>query len=190
MHRFIALDTETTGTDFCKSQVIQCGVVFLDENLAPVFKKEWNINYNEDKFDWSLEAEEVHKISKEEAKNHGISPEQFIKEFEQEIVKRYKDFLPENLHIIAANAYFDYLMLDLLWREYDKGGVPVSRRQMDISALSLLIIGKVGMKSTMEYLGITTEEDKLHSALYDAELHLKVFHSLATIASKEGIALL
>ncbi len=190
MHRFIALDTETTGVDFCSSQVIQCGVIYLDEHLQPKGKKEWNINYVPDTFSWDTEAEEVHGIGREAAQTHGIDAEQFLREFEQEIVKRYGIDADTDLHIIAANAYFDYLMLDALWDTYRTDSkLPLSRRTMDISSLSLMVLGTAGMTTMLETLGIENEEDKRHSALYDAELHLRIFHALATIARQEGIAL-
>ena len=190
MHRFIALDVESTGVDFCSSQVIQCGAVFLNEKMQSVYTREWDINYVPERFSWDDEAEEVHGISKEVAKAHGVDPEVFLKEFEQEIVKRYGIAEDIELHIIAANAHFDYLMLQRLWDAYrDDTALPLSRRMMDITALSLAALGVAGMSTTLEVLGIEEEEDKRHSALYDAELHLKVFHALLTILQQEGVGL-
>ena len=190
MHRFIALDVESTGVDFCSSQVIQCGAIFLDEKIQPTSSREWDITYIPEKFSWDTDAEEVHGISLEQAKTQGVSPEVFLKEFEQEIVKRYGIAENIELHIIAANAHFDYLMLQRLWDTYRSDtALPLSRRMMDITALSLTALGVAGMSTTLETLGIEEEEDRRHSALYDAELHLKVFHALLTILRQEGVAL-
>ena len=189
MHRYIALDTETTGIDFCSSQVIQCGAIFLDESTQPIHKKEWNINYIPEKFSWDTEAEEIHGIAKSTSQTHGVAPEVFLKEFEQEIVKHYGINADSELHIIAANAHFDYIMLDMLWNAYRTDtALPLSRRMMDISSLALLVLGDVGMTTILEKLGISTDDGKRHSALYDAELHLKIFHTLVSIARQEGIA--
>ena len=190
MDSFIALDTETTGVDFCASQVIQCGVVFLDESLQPTGRKEWNVNYQPEKFSWDANSGAVHGIDEETAKNHGVNPDIFLKELEQEIVKQYGSQIGSHLHIIAANAHFDYLMLEMLWKAYRPDtAFPFSHRLMDISSLSLMILGTAGMVTILEKLGIPTDDGKLHSALYDAELHLKVFHALASIARQEGLAL-
>lgn len=190
MHKFISLDTETTGVDFSKSQVIQCGIILLDDSLQPVVRKKWNVNYIPEKFSWSDESAEVHEISKDKALSHGVSPEVFLKEIEQAVISHYGISEDIELHIIAANAYFDYLMLETLWNTY-RGDVPLpfSRRVMDLSSLGLLIIGDAGVGTLVEKLGIVADEDKQHDALYDAELHLKIFHSLATIANQEGISL-
>ena len=190
MHRFIALDVEATGVDFCASQVIQCGAIFLDEKIQPINEREWDITYIPEKFSWDNAAEEVHGISMEQAKTHGVTPESFLKEFEQEIVKQYGIAEDIELHIIAANAHFDYIMLQRLWDTYrSDSALPLSRRMMDITALSLTALGVAGMSSTLEALGIEEEEDKRHSALYDAELHLKVFHALLTVLRQEGVAI-
>lgn len=192
MHKYIALDTETTGVDFCTSQVIQCAVLFLDDSLQIKDRRSWDINYVPGKFSWDEVAAEVHGIDREKAERHGMDPESFLREFEQEIVKHYGAIGGESgeLHIIAANAYFDYLMLELLWSTYrPEEEVPVSRRVVDLSSLSLFVLGVSGMSTVLETLGIATDEEERHSALYDAELHLKIFHSLATIANQEGTAL-
>lgn len=192
MHRFLALDTETTGTDFSSSQVIQCGAIFLDESMQPVHKKEWHVQYMPDQFSWDPEAEMIHGVPKSRAMSSGIHPEAFLAEFEREVVKRYGSLekADRELHIIAANAHFDYLMLESLWNTYRSDcGLPLSRRVMDISSLSLMVLGVAGMTTVLEELGIVVEESKRHSALYDAELHLKIFHTLATVARQEGTAL-
>ena len=190
MHRFIALDVESTGVDFCSSQVIQCGVVFLDKDLQSVHSREWNINYVPGKFSWDDEAAEVHGIGLEEAKKHGVEPDVFLKEFEQEIVKRYGIDEDIELHIIAANAHFDYLMLKLLWDTYRSDvELPLSRRMMDITGLALVALGTAGMSTILESLSIEEDDDQRHSALYDAELHLKVFHALLTVLRQEGVVL-
>ena len=190
MHRFIAIDVESTGVDFCSSQVIQCGAVFLDEKLQSIGSREWNVNYVPETFSWDEEAAEVHGIALEQAKVHGVAPEVFLKELEQEIVKRYGIAEDIELHIVAANAHFDYLMLQRLWDMYRSDvALPLSRRVMDITALSLVALGVAGMSTTLEVLGIEEEEDKRHSALYDAELHLRVFRALLGVLQQEGVML-
>ena len=91
---------------------------------------------------------------------------------------------------MLANAHFDYLMLKALWDAYRPDvELPLSRRMMDITGLSLVALGTAGMSTTLETLGIEENEDQRHSALYDAELHLKVFHALLTVLRQEGTVL-
>ena len=187
MERFIALDTETTGIDFCTSQVIQCGAVFLDDKNQPIERKEWNINFQKDKFTWDITSETIHGIPQYKAETHGVSPEVFLKEFEQKIMKHYTYDAIDTTHIIAANAHFDLLMLESLWKTYREGSLPLSHRVMDLSSMSLMVLSCAGLSRVAKILGIPTDKDKRHSALYDAEIHLKVFYALLTVAKEEGV---
>ena len=189
MHTYISLDTETSGVDFSSSQVIQCGAIFLDENMQPSVRKSWNVNYIQEKFTWSEESAEIHKISKDDAMVHGVSPKVFLKELENEIIK-HCGLNEKEVHIIAVNAHFDWLMLERLWETY-RGGekFPISRRVIDLTSISLAVIGDAGMSTMLEVLGIPVDKAKQHNAMYDAELHLKIFHSLSTVAQQDGIAL-
>ena len=191
MRHYLVIDTETTGVDFSSSQVIECAVIFLDEKMQPTGRREWLVNYKPETFSWSDKAAEVHGFEKKAAQTHGLEPEKFLKEFEQEIIKRYGSGAERHVHIIAINAYFDYLMLHLLWDTYRKGEPFVlSRRVVDLSSLSLFVVGDVGTSTILEMLGIPTDEEKRHSAMYDAELHLKIFYSLSSVAKQEGLSLL
>ncbi len=187
VHRYIALDTEATGNDFSNSQVIQCGAIFLDENMKEISRKEWNINYKKDMFGWMEEAAEVHGIGKEDSMVHGVEPQQFLDEFEKEIIKVYGIYAGSTLHIIAVNAYFDYLMLKLLWDKFKDEEFPICRRTMDLNTLGLLILGFGGMNSMIEEFDIEVDESRRHSALYDAEMHLVVFNKLIEMGNKKGI---
>ena len=152
IHQFVALDTETTGVDFCGSQVIQCGIILIDMDLNPVFEKEWNINYKPEKFSWSDEAEKIHKIEKEASLTHGVEPNEFMKDLEKELIKHIGLPFPE-LHILAANSYFDFVMLQRLWDTYRDDEFIFSHRGIDLSALSLSLFNISGFKSTLDYLG-------------------------------------
>ena len=188
IHRYIALDVEGSGVDFNNSQVIECGAIFLDEDLNPIQEKEWKINYIPKDFpDWNKDAEAVHKISYEEAQTHGIDPEEFIKEFEQEVFKFYGTNTDQSVHIIGVNAYYDYLMLECVWKKYRRGDFFLSLRTMDVNSIGLFVVGISGLSSLMENFGIEDDKEQRHSALYDAKLHLEVFKKLSKTAKEKGI---
>ena len=187
MHKYVAFDTEATGVDFSSSQLIQCGAIFLDDHMQPISRHSWNVNYIPEKFSWDEEAAAVHGISREKSYTHGVSPETFLREFEAEVVKHGGLGMPE-MHIIAANAYFDYLMFEALWETYRPGEVcPISRRVVDLTGISLTVLGDAGMTTMLEKLAIPYDDSKQHDATYDAELHLKIFLALITVAKREGI---
>ena len=176
--QFIALDVETTGVDFSNSQVLQCGVIILDNNMEEKEVIEWNVNYREEVFEWNSEAEEIHGIPKEVAKKHGIEIEQFLDVFEKTIFKNYGIQVDRHLHIIAANAHFDYLMLKNIWERYKKTPFPISHRFADINSAALVLFGKSGLSFLLNELNIEHSSENRHSALYDARLHLEVFKKL------------
>lgn len=184
--RFIALDVETTGVDFQRSQVIQCGVVFLTPDLQETGTTEWNINYDPDAFDWNVEAEEIHGIPKEQARIHGISIDAFLTVFEKELFKHYGIGIDRHLHIIAANAHFDFMMLKLLWEMYRKTPFLLSHRFADINSAGLVLFGEAGMSRLMDILNIENDKDKRHGALYDAQLHLAIFNTLRSYVKREN----
>ena len=176
--RFIALDVETTGLDFCRTQVIQCGAVFLAPDLRETDALEWNINYNPEVFGWNAESEEIHNISREKAYTHGISADAFLTVFEKELFRHYGIGIDRHLHIIAANAHFDYLMLKLLWEKHRTTPFLLSHRLADVNAAALVLLGESGLSRLMDVFDIPDDEDKRHSALYDARLHLRIFNAL------------
>ena len=188
-HRYIALDTETTGIDFCSAQVIQCGVIFLDENIQETERVEWNVNYIPDMFSWNAESATIHKIPQEVAVAHGLSPEEFLTLFEKNIIRHYG--LESEIHIIAANGYFDYVMLLHLWEKYRQEPFPLSFRIMDLNTLGLYLVGISSVSQLIEYFSIEVEESKRHSALYDAEIHLRLYEKmkalLPTVVNDSGV---
>ena len=93
------------------------------------------------------------------------------------------------MHVIAANAYFDTLMIESLWRRYRKEDPPVSHRVVDLNTLGLTILGINGLQTLCEYFSIEKDSEKSHNALYDAELHYKVFKKLLETAKKDGLAM-
>ena len=187
-HYYIALDTETTGTNFLHSQVISCGAIFLNKEREVVSKKEWLVNYDVTRFsDWNDEAAKIHGIKKEDALKHGVPIEDFIKEFEQEIFKHFGPTHPnQHVHFIGVNAYFDFIMLENMWKKIRTTEFIVSRRTLDLNSIGLFVLGINGLTTLLDHYKIQKDEKKRHSALYDAEMHLAVFNKLVTDANELG----
>ncbi|MDD9867815.1 MAG: exonuclease domain-containing protein [Candidatus Campbellbacteria bacterium] len=179
----VALDTETSGVDFDTSQVIQCGAIFCDKDLNELCECSWNVNFLADEFSWDEESEEIHKISREEAETHGVDPNKFIEEMEKNINNNYD--AQTELLILAANAYFDNLMLKSLWGRYAKDKrFPFSYRTIDLSSFGMGLFGETGFSKLRERLGIEGDEDMLHNAMYDARLHLSTYRAILEYINK------
>lgn len=68
--------------------------------------------------------------------------------------------------------------------------LPFSHRVIDLQTLAYPLIGCRSLADICKYFNIKTDTAKLHSALYDAELHLKTYTELINILNKyKSIAL-
>ena len=164
--------------------------IFLDEELNQLHKEEWLINYKPEEYSWCEEAEGVHKISKETALTHGVEPEVFLNDFEQKIIKTYGTEAVGNVKIIASNAYNDLLFLRKLWEKYKKEDFICSYRTVDISSIGTMLGDGYGStRSLVNLFNIEPieDEEKRHTALYDAEIHLKIYKCLKVHFAKNLI---
>ncbi len=171
---FIGIDTETTGIDFNKSQVIQIGAVFCDSNLNIIHEQEWNIRYSTE-YEWTQGAENVHKIPMSTALAHDTDFFEFRDEFKSLIKEYYgSGCLSKDIRIVAANTYFDYMMLlNSVYGGREKE-IPFSHRLIDVNSIGWLW-GQTSLHSNMKYHNVDVDESMLHSALYDAKKHIEVF---------------
>ena len=177
-YKWIALDTETTGISFLKSQVIEVGAIFCDENMQEIERASWNINY-EPTYEWTSGAEAVHGITKETALSHGVCRLDFITEFEDAIKNIYGKVSHSDLAGIGVQSYFDFVMMQNSLFEPFNRSHPISYKQVgDLSCLGYHITGKSALDRQLEHFGIECDNSLRHSAMYDAEMHLKLFRKL------------
>ena len=169
----VALDTEFTSLDLNKAQVIECSCIFCDKDLNVLDRKTWKINYEEDKYNWSEESESIHKISKEESKNHGVSIEEFVNDLIEKINSIYSNF-PK---MVGSNIFFDYFMLNRLFLDVEKE-FPFNYSLIDTNSIGNYLFGTSGSTELCEILQIDIDEGKEHRAEYDAEKHYKIYTEL------------
>ena len=176
----IAADGEFSGLEYCSAQLISFAAIFLDEKLNSLHKEEWLINYKPEEYSWCEEAEGVHKISKENALTHGVEPEVFLTDFEQKIIKTYGTEAVGNVKIIASNAYNDLIFLKKLWEKYKKEDFICSFRTVDLASIGTMLGENYDSTySLVDFFNIElTDDKKRHTALYDAERHLKIYKCL------------
>ena len=176
---WMPIDTETTGVSFLKSQVIQLGVIFCDEKCHEISRHEWNINYEPADYEWTDGAEAVHGIPVEEALDHGVDREDFIDEFETALKNAYGNAAPSKIIGVGVQSYFDYLMTqNSIYEPFDKK-FPVSYKMLgDLSCIGHHSIGESALDAQLNHFGIECDNSMRHSALYDAEMHMKLFRKL------------
>lgn len=179
---WVGFDTETTGISFINSQVIQVGAVFCDDELNELHRQEWNINYkdHDPRFVWTEGAEKVHGISKQNAMVHGLDDVEFILEFEETLKRIYgSNYKIKNTISVGAQAYFDFVMCMQSLYEPNRKNFPMSYRQLgDVSCLGHAATGIAALDQQLKNYGINPDNSKRHSALYDADCHMKCFKSI------------
>jgi DNA polymerase-3 subunit epsilon len=98
---FVAFDTETTGTDPGKDRIVTAALVHFRHG-APVSTREWLIRLD---IPIPAASTEVHGITDEHSRLHGIDESAALTEIHDHIVTL-------GLPIVAFNATFDVAMLN------------------------------------------------------------------------------
>ncbi|MDI9325351.1 MAG: exonuclease domain-containing protein [Alphaproteobacteria bacterium] len=184
---FVAFDGEMSGLHLYDSQMISCGAIFLDADQNEIERCEWLINYDQTQFShWDEESALIHRIPLDQARTHGIQVEGFLNEFHKKIVKHYGWGQGQRVHFIGANAYFDFLIFENMWRKYRSDPCIISYRTVDLSSLGFLLVGSAGLSSLAKKLGVPLDEEKKHNAMYDTNLHFEVYKKLKALVPKSA----
>lgn len=186
---FIFGDTETTGISFLNTDIIEISLIL--GRTTDKFEGGYetlNLKVNLPKhYVWTKEAEEVHGISEQTARTHGVSQAEAIKAINTSIHNRYGDAKSE-VRLVGANAYFDYVQLQNMYERNGAGNLPMSYRMIDVNQLGLILGCGESLSKISKFLKIDVDESKQHGAEYDAILHRTVFYKLLTLAEEKGIS--
>lgn len=182
-------DTETTGISFLNTDIIEISFLLghvgsnIDDDCESI-----NIKVNlPNHYVWDKGAEEVHGISEEIAKTHGVSQIEAIKTINTAMQTVYGDKC-KDVRIVGANAYFDYVQLQNMYERNGAGKVPFSYRMIDVNQLGLVLGCGESLSEISEFLKLDVDESKKHGAEYDTYLHRTVFYKLLTLAEEKGIS--
>lgn len=102
--RALAFDLESTGTDVHRDRVVTACAAIVERGVA-VFERGWLIKVD---IDIPAEATEVHGITTEHAREHGVPAAEAIPEIANAI--RYA--VHSGMPVVAFNAAFDLSMLN------------------------------------------------------------------------------
>lgn len=184
MSFFLGFDTETTGLDYRKHQVIQVGAVLCDEQLNIIAQHEWDIRFNDGLFLWDAGAEAVHGITQRSAQSMSRPNRlEFKRAFsvwlQQHTFLADAGKMQRDIYLVGANCSFDYNMMKYSIYDGIEADVPFSHRMLyDVNTLGNFVVGKSSLGTLMKHFNISVNESKRHSALYDAQKHIEVFRSI------------
>jgi DNA polymerase-3 subunit epsilon len=166
----VVIDTETTGLDRKKDEIISIGAVIVKNNKILLSQK-FHI-FVKPTTDLSIESIKIHKITPDMLKN-AFSPETAIKEFINFI---------KNRPLVGYYLEFDIAMLNKLTKKYL--GIKLPNKQIEVSAIYYdKKIGLIPQKhidlrfdSIMKdlKLPIIGKHDALNDAIMTALIYIKL----------------
>jgi DNA polymerase-3 subunit epsilon len=172
MSHLIFLDTETTGLDPNKDEIIEIGCVKITD-INNLLSEEVFHEYLNPVCDITKEAFNVHGISKEFLKN---------KPRFSEIVQKLLDFIGDSV-LIAHNASFDIKFLN---KELSRADLPIISNKV-IDSLGVARQMYPGMPNGLDALikRFSMKVRNLHSALEDARILKNVYAAMCSKGSGE-----
>lgn len=117
---FLGFDTETTGVNTGKDRIVTAALIHRQDGVTT--EKTWLINPG---VDIPVEASNIHGVTTEHARAHGMDPQVGLEEIATELVKHLQTQAP----VVAFNATFDVSILEAELTRH--GLVPVSQRVQD-----------------------------------------------------------
>jgi DNA polymerase III epsilon subunit-like protein len=184
----LVLDVETTGTNPETSSIIQIGVIKLSNNLDFVDSFSCFVKPYTD--EWSEEAFNVHRISKdflnEEGNAHNIQTA-------LELLEKFVDYKFRDYYIAQWSSSFDIAMLrsayNKAYTDVKDAKFPYAYRVFDIASfvrlylasLEILPKKRVSLKDCAEILKLEVDRSQLHNASYDALLTSQVLMTVSDI---------
>lgn len=184
--KFILVDTETTGFDEKKNQLLEVGILVI-KNLKVIEEFEVKIKHKE--YTLTAGAMKANKINLIEHEEEAV----FEEEATEKILKFLNKFKTENEEgyiVIGQNVQFDIKFLEAMFlrvgkiREYRK---VVSYRNLDIMQLAMIKniegkirLGKQDLDSILNVLNIEIPENR-HRALADCYLEFEALVRLINL---------
>jgi DNA polymerase III epsilon subunit-like protein len=179
-HHLLVIDTETTGSQsdlsyediFKKYQAISFGaIVATSDTFEPVARLYFTLKYDE-KYIWSMEAQNIHGLSKEHLEETGLTAEEGAVTLAEFILNH---FGTGKVMVLGHNTQFDIAAMRQLLEPFSV--MPdLHHVVLDTSPLGWMTVGKYRSTELFEFfLGDRPEK---HNALGDAEMTLTVARSV------------
>ena len=182
MHKCF-LDIETCGIHMHKTVVIEVGYLVVDDNNEVIGTRQYTVRPSTiyTPFEWTMQAENLHGISQQEAFAHEYTQEQFL----QQISKDIKEDFEGKPNLYGFNVGYDYYFLKYMFDAYDIE-LPFGFRLKDINMMGDSLIGCDSSRRLAEKLEVDVDENKAHRALYDCYLGLDVYKKLSELSPAEN----
>ena len=166
----LCADFETSGTDVRenKSQPISCGLVIIDtETLETLAETYIECQFYPERFEWSMQAQNVHGLSQEHLSQQS-SMEEAAGKFLQFITPYFKS--EDRITLIGHNPHFDKDCLDL-WMNEISIKLKYDFRRLDTFSIGYALFGATISTQLFDKVGV---KRSYHNALEDAQATVEV----------------
>ncbi|MEG0908751.1 MAG: 3'-5' exonuclease [Bacilli bacterium] len=180
--QFILLDTETTGFNYKKHQILEIGILVIEEMKV---KDIIDIKVKHKDYNITIDALEHNKIDLKEHDKIGITEEDACKEIHKKLKEHMNS--DKGYIIIGQNVDFDISFMQEMFNRnnmYKEFREVISYRKLDLMQLGLIktLEGKIDLESQsldhmMEKLDVTMVENR-HRAIIDCGLEFEVLKKL------------
>lgn len=183
-NHILALDLETTGLDFKTNSIIEIGCVHFNGNERV---SEYQLKFRpRDNARISMGALRVNKFCSDDSERMEYAPAlaDFVRYIMTTVIPVSGN---KEIKILGHNVAFDVTWLRYaLEQQHITGWSEIfSHRVMDTAGLGeflretgILQFDKMSLGNLATALGVVVEKDKLHGALYDAELSAKCYFAM------------
>jgi len=171
---YVVVDTETTGLDRKKDDIISIGAVIVKNNKILLSKK------------FHIYVKPTKELSSESIKIHRITPSMLKNAFSPEIaIKKFLEFA-QNRPLVGYYLEFDIAMLNKLTKKYI--GIKLPNKQIEVSALyydkkiGLIPQAHIDLRfdSIMKDLNLPLigKHDALNDAIMTALIYIKLQNNI------------
>ncbi|WP_407303464.1 hypothetical protein [Acinetobacter sp.] len=179
----LAIDWETSGSNFGGDstkdyQGISYGaVIFNTETLEPVETLYRELQFDETKYKWSMEAEKIHGLSREHLAANGVSREEALADL-LELLLKYIG-AESKIMFLGHNVMFDIDFTQQLANDFGIT-LKVHHVMLETSGAGFITIGKYKSNDVFEFF-TGKVRDGSHNALDDALMALETARNMRAL---------
>ena len=181
------IDWETSGSDFAgksheKYQGIAYGAaIFNTETFEPIETIYRELQFDDLKYKWSMDAQNIHGLSRDHLAKHGVSREEGLFDLLELLVKYFGN--EAKIMFLGHNVDFDIDFTIQLAMDFDLDIRPrIYHVKLETSGASFILIGKYRSNEVFEFFTGKTR-DGHHNALDDALMALETARNMRAIAA-------
>lgn len=187
----VVVDVETAGLNACTDALLEIAIITLKMDECGWLKIDGSLHFHIKSFPGAVihpAALAFNKIDLNNPLRVAVTEQEALNEIFKMINLGIKNQKCNRAIIVAHNAFFDhsFLMAAIERIGNTKNNPFHPFVTFDTAALSGLVFGQTVLSKACKYAGITFDQNKAHSALYDTEKTATLFCELVNLWKRLG----